>query len=156
MVINYFNNTDAELLAILLGWHKKYTKNNIRCIQDRHFGCISLPIFSISFVFRYVFINGKVFIVFIYSWWIIKTWQSLFIYVWTRFYKWICLPTKRVKEKMGFYEFLSRTEVITKENILGIIIKYLECNSMLTCLEITTKKPHFSVLRDEKSDSYTL
>ena len=49
MLINNFNNMDPELLAILLGWHKKCATNIIRCIQDKHLGCISLSSASMSF-----------------------------------------------------------------------------------------------------------
>ena len=52
MVINNFNNKDPELLAISLGWHKKYVTNNIQCIQNRNFGWIGIISFYRSFVLR--------------------------------------------------------------------------------------------------------
>ena len=47
-----------------------------------------------------------------------------------RFDKGIWLPTKRAKAKIGLHGFISRTKVIMKEDILGIISKYLEGYSM--------------------------
>ena len=43
-----------------------------------------------------------------------------------QFEKGIWLLTKRAKANIGFHGFISRTKVITKDDILGIISHYLE------------------------------
>ena len=49
---------ELELLAVFLGWHKKYVTNNIRFIKNGRFGFIHLPSFpEIYFLGMFVFMG---------------------------------------------------------------------------------------------------
>ena len=100
MVINNFNNTDPENLAVLSGKQEKYVVNNGRWIKNRHLWCIGIPSFTCSFILRKVLSSRKTSSLWFIN--IIKTWHPLFISFCIKFDKWIWIPTKRVKAKVVF------------------------------------------------------
>ena len=68
----------------------------------------------------------------------------LFTPNWERLDEGVQLPTKRVKENIGFSGFLSRSKFITEVEILSVISNYLKVNSMYSMFYGTNQGITFS------------